>query len=622
VAANSSLGGEGLPAAIRRGLESRRHLISRLRFNVLKEEFAYYKKSEMHENPQWVPVTPFFKQGIAAFITSQPAETQSIYMATQTFEKLGRLERIKDYLYYQKELTELDMDRVVEVFNLVNSSGTPLSKSDLALAHICSAWPEAREEFRRVQEDYKRQNFDLDLGFYTRCTAIVATGSALYEPLYKTPIDDVRAAWPKVTGALDYVLNVLRGDAYIDAAWTFPSKTVIVPLVVYLARTGRSHFDSDADKRSFLHWMYAAMMWGRYSGASDTKLQEDVEALKAEDPPARLRENLIRDRGRIKVEAKDLEGAGVSSPFFPITYVIARSRGAIDWFSGVPLYQKAIGKSFGLQVHHIFPQALLYRSGYETSNSAHKRLVNEIANLAYVTSQANLGISAKKPETYLPKVLAAHPDALKQQAVPQAEPLWDVKQFESFLAARRQLLADAINTFMDSQLAKPMATGFTIHDFIARGEGPSLEFKASVRVDVPGGSVNKVVEKAIAKTVAGFMNREGGTLVVGVTDDGAILGLEADMATLRKQSEDGLSLHITEVLNRYLGEVPAAATTVSFAHVDEHAIAVISAEPATKPVFVEDAAGPEFYVRSNASTRPLDVKEAMQYIGQRWPSLA
>ena len=74
---------------------------------------------------------------------------------------------------------------------------------------------------------------------------------------------------------------------------------MVIPLVTYLAQTDRSHFDSDASKRSFLHWMYAAMMWGRYSGSTETKLQADVEALKADDAPGKLRDNLIADRGRI-----------------------------------------------------------------------------------------------------------------------------------------------------------------------------------------------------------------------------------------------------------------------------------------------------------------------------------
>jgi hypothetical protein len=598
-------------------------LFFNLHFNVLKEEFAYYKKTMMHKNPEWIPVTSFFQQGLAAFLQEVAAlepEVRDFYFANMA--KLARLDQIKTYLYYQKELTELDMDRVVEVFNLVNSSGTRLSKSDLALAHICSLWPEAREQFREAQRIHRGENFDFDLSFYTRCTAVVATGSALYEPLYRAPIDKVIDAWPKVTRALDYVPNVLRGDAYIDAASTFPSTTVVIPLVSHLALAGRQHFDTEAEKRAFLHWMYAAMMWGRYSGSTETKLQADIEALKASDPPARLRENLIADRGRIKVEPKDLEGAGVASPFFPMTYVVARSRGAVDWFNGVALYQKAIGRSFGLEIHHIFPQAVLYKSGYDSANLSHKRTVNEIANLAYLTNQANLGIAAKRPEIYLPKVLAKHPDALKQQAVPQNAALWDVSHFQEFLAERRSLLAEAINTFMGSLLQPANREGMTLNDFISRGEGPQLEFKSSIRWDRKIESVNKDLEKVIAKTIAGFMNHDGGTLVVGVTDEGSIVGVEQDMATLRKPTRDGLALHVTEVLSKYLGETVAAVVDYSLAGVDAKTVLVLSAAAATQPVFVEGADGPEFYVRSGASTRPLNVKEATDYISQHWPSAA
>ena len=595
-----------------------------LHFNLVKEEFAYYKKSAMANNPEWIQVTGFFKKGLATFlqeVTALDPEVRDMYLANMG--KLTRLEKIRDYLYYLKELPDLDMDRVVEVFNLVNSTGTELSKSDLALAHICSKWPEARDRFQEAKRRYAHEGFDFDLSFYTRLTSIVATGSALYDPLYRSPIDDVKAAWPKVTKALDYIFNVLKGDALIDNAATFPSMYVVVPLVAYLATTDRSHFDSDAQKRSFLHWMYAALMWGRYSGSTDTKLQADIEALKSDDPPSRLRENIIAERGRIKVEAKDLAGSGVRSPFFPMCYIVARSRGAVDWFNGVSLYQKQIGKSFGIEIHHFFPQAVLRKAGYEPANPAHKSLINEIANLAFLTKQANLGISASKPTVYVPKVLAKYPDALRQQAVPQNPALWEVDNFEAFLAERRRLLAEAINTFMDSLLAKASRDGWTINDFIARGEGARLEFKSSIRWDYKTQAVNKELERVIAKTVAGFMNHDGGTLVVGVTDEGSVVGVEPDMATLtKKPTQDGLALHITEILTKFLGAPTAAVVGMSFASIDDKTVVVLSADPSATPVFVENEGSPEFFVRSGASTRQLNVKEATDYIAAHWSDAA
>ena len=593
-----------------------------LHFNVVKQEFAYYKKSVMAGNPEWVPVTAFLKRGLAGFLQDVGGDPQAMAFYVANLPKLGRLESIKNYLYYVKELTELDMDVVVDVFNLVNSTGTPLSKSDLALAHMSSKWLEARETFRRAKTHYATLGFDWDLSFYTRCTSITATGSALYDPLYRTPGDDIIAAWPKVTKALDYVLNVLRGDGFIDSSNAFPSFYPVVPLVSYLTLTGRDKFDSDAEKRAFLHWMYAALMWGRYSGSTDTKLQADIEAIRGPEPTSRLRENLIAERGRIKVEAKDLEGAGVKNPLYPMTYIVARSRGAVDWFNGISLYQKAIGKSMGLEAHHIFPVAFLYRSGLDALNPDDKRKVNEISNLAFLTQQANLKISDKDPSVYLPKVLEQYPHALTQQAVPQNPALWNVAVFDSFLGERRRLLAEAINTFMDSLLAPESREGLTINDFIARGEGPHLEFKSSVRWDHRQGVVNKALEHVVAKTVAGFMNHEGGTLVLGVTDEGSLVGVEADMQTLKKPNQDGLALHLTEVLSRYLGALEAVAVDVSFAQIDSKTVVVMRADRAPHPVFVDNQDMPEFYVRSGASTRPLNVKEASDYIAEHWKDAA
>lgn len=600
------------------------HLFFDLHFNLVKEEFAYFKKSVMQNNPEWMQVTGFFKKGLATFLQEVGRledGPREFYFANM--EKLTRLEQIRVYLYYLKELTELDMDRVVEVFNLVNSSGTKLSKSDLALAHICSKWPEARERFWEAKREYAAQGFDFDLSFYTRLTAIVATGSALYDPLYRAPIEDVKNAWPKVRKALDYVFNVLKSDAYIDSASTFPSMYVVVPLAAYFALTGRTSFDSDIQKRSFLHWMFAALMWGRYSGSTETKLQADIEALRSEDPPKKLRENIVTERGRIKVEAKDLEGAGVRSPLYPMAYIVARSRGAVDWFNGIALYQKQIGKSFGLEAHHVFPQAVLRKAGYDPSVPATKTLVNEIANLAFLTKHANLKISASKPDVYLPAVVAKYSDALKQQAVPTNPALWEVVRFVDFLAERRKLLAEAINTFMDSLLAESGHVEWTINDFIARGEGPSLEFKSSIRWDHRNAVVNPALEKVVAKTIAGFMNHEGGTLVVGVTDEGSIVGVEADVASLHKKpNQDGLALHITELLTKYLGASQAAMVGMSFASIDDKTVVVLNADPALKPVFVDNAGSPEFYVRSGASTRQLNVKEATDYIASRWSDAA
>ena len=106
-----------------------------LYFNLLDESFGYWKKITMQGKPEWIPVTEFFQEGFAGFLQSgmeAAGDAKDLYVSS--IDRLKRLDAIRDYMYYVRTLTEPTMDSVVEIFNLVNSAGTNLSKSDLALA--------------------------------------------------------------------------------------------------------------------------------------------------------------------------------------------------------------------------------------------------------------------------------------------------------------------------------------------------------------------------------------------------------------------------------------------------------------------------------------------------------
>ncbi len=593
-------------------------------FNVKMEEFSYFKPIAMKGSPEWLPVTEFLKYGLGEYLKAGgpiPFERREFLM--DFFERLVQLDAIKSYTYYLDLLGQRDMEEVIHIFNLVNSQGTRLSKSDLALSHICALWPEARQEMRSAREEFKETGFDFGLDFYVRCTSSVATSSGRYEPLYQASVQDIKSAWERAKKALEYLINILRFDAFIDSSANLATDMVLVPLVVYLAN-GAGKFQHHREQRSFLHWMYAALMWARYSGSTETKLQEDLEGLRANDPPARLRENLIADRGRIRVEGSDLKGRTSQSPFFTLCYVAARAAGAVDWFSGLPLYSKLVGKSNGLEYHHIFPQSLLYRKGGYDSKVRHDvNLVNEIANIAFLTKQANVRISNTLPAKYLPKVRETYPEALAQQEIPENPALWELKRYEDFLAERRQRLAAAINRFMDGLLAEEEKPQFTIADYIAAGESETVEFKGSLRWDHRQNQVNKALEKTIARTVAGFMNLKGGTLVIGVSDEGEIWGLDADISSLgSRKDKDGWEQALRNVLNTYLSKEVAALIDVTFADVDGKHVAVVRADAAVKPVYLMEGKVAEFYVRSGNTTQQLDVKQSKSYIDGRFQAVA
>jgi hypothetical protein len=120
---------------------------------------------------------------------------------------------------------------------------------------------------------------------------------------------------------------------------------------------------------------------------------------------------------------------------------------AKDWETGIALSNNMLGKLSSLQVHHIFPKALLYQHGYD------KTSVNAIANLTFLTQETNLLVSDRDPADYLAEFECKQPGVVASHWIPMDRSFWQVENYHDFLAARRELLAQAANTFLESLLA-------------------------------------------------------------------------------------------------------------------------------------------------------------------------
>jgi hypothetical protein len=159
--------------------------------------------------------------------------------------------------------------------------------------------------------------------------------------------------------------------------------------------------------------------------------------------------------------------------------------------------------------------------------------VNEIGNRVPLTKSGNMDVFDRPPDEYLPLVQQANPTNLEKFMVPSNTSLWSIQNYETFLAERRKMISEAINEYMVSLLAEKTGVGEEIvrlapPDLIATGENDKLEFKATLRWNIHAERVGKEIEHETLKTIAAFLNSEGGTLLIGVSDSGEILGLDAD----------------------------------------------------------------------------------------------
>ncbi len=153
---------------------------------------------------------------------------------------------------------------------------------------------------------------------------------------------------------------------------------------------------------------------------------------------------------------------------------------------------------------------------------------------------------------------------------------------------------------------------------IAQGESNFLEFKSSYRFDLKQNTVNKALEAVVLKTLAGFMNSEGGTLLLGVSDDGTILGLENDYQTLKRKDNDGFEQLIMSSVSEKLGTAACKYIRLIFHSHDQMEVCRIIVQRAGFPIYVKEGNSKKFYVRTGSGTRDMDIQEAINYISENW----
>ena len=421
-----------------------------LYFNLESQEFEYYMQKKMSNNPEWINVSDFLsKGGVSTFITeiqSLEEEKKNYYLSKIVV--LNKLGSIQDYGYYIKEITITELDKVVEIFNLVNKTGTTLNESDLALAIITSNWPEAKDRFRDASSEFMSHNYDFSFRNYTRFLNIFCVERGKYSDEISTiNPDQFEQTWKEIKKILSYLINILRDKAFIDSSESFSSLYVFYVMSYYLKKNG-GQFKSEEEANKAIYWMFTALLWGRFSGSSESYLEKDMNAIKEHNSIDALIEEMHLFRGtNLYLRPEDITMQGVRSRIYNLFYCSVRAQNAKDWTNPVlSLYSKSIGYNNKLQRHHIFPKAFLYKK-YNSGNSIQKALVNEIANIAFITQQSNMDILDGDPAEYLPKIDA---EQLRKQFVPTDSSLYTVDNYELFLEKRRKKLTEGINSFLKS----------------------------------------------------------------------------------------------------------------------------------------------------------------------------
>src|SRR5690625_1024422 len=134
------------------------------------------------------------------------------------------------------------------------------------------------------------------------------------------------------------------------------------------------------------------------------------------------------------------------------------------------------------------------------------------------------------------------------------------------------LLTDRPNHFFNNITVTPedIKVKLDLKEIINEGESSILEFKSTLRWNIRESRHDKKMEEVIMKSIVAFANGEGGKLLIGVADDGEILGLQNDYNTLKNADKDYFELHLRNLINHAFGKDFASAhLTINFPVIDE-----------------------------------------------------
>ncbi len=422
-----------------------------LYFHLQDEEFRFYQQSRMQDDPLWINVSELMQRGHDGVGEQLNRLGQVAEFAAKIGEFIGRLNRIlgiRDIDLHVEEVTGSDktIDVVVDIFNRVNSGGTKLSKGDLALAKICGSWPEGRESMQSILKRWRDGGYDFNLDWLLRNVNAIVTGEARFVHLHDEPTAAIQDGLARTQRCVDYALNLIDGRLGLDHDRVLFGRYALPVMTRYIDKRG-GHLADITERDRLLYWYFQSAMWGRFSGSTESTLDQDFEAIEELDRGIdQLIDQLHLWHGSLRVEPAHFRGWSLGARFYPVLYALTRVGDAKDWGTGLALKRALLGRMNALEVHHIFPKAMLYR------NEFHRSQVNAVANFCFLTKDTNLQIRDRPPSEYFPEIEARHPGALASQWIPMDNDLWETQNYPQFLEARQVLLAQTANALLEELL--------------------------------------------------------------------------------------------------------------------------------------------------------------------------
>ena len=552
---------------------------------------------------------------------------------------------------------DISEENVADVFVRINSQGKTLSQADFILTLMSVFWDEGRthledfckdslmpttgasSSYNHFIEPSPDQLLRVDVGLAFKRAELEHVYSMLRGKDLATKefsVDRRGQQFEKLREAQSKVLNLqywhdfmqcLKRAGYRTKRMISSQNALLYSYILYLIGRTEFHVNEHELRSVIAQWFFMSTLTGRYTRGSESGMESDLAMLRdvtnVGEFTIKLRQTcnvvLTTDFWEVALP-NELATSSARSPSlfaYEAALILLDAPALFSEFKiGYMMDPSVSPPRKPIERHHLFPRGYLERLGISQTRDQ-----NQIANYAYVEWLDNVAISDVAPSEYLPPMKSrfSETDVQKMYRLHALPADWENLDYKAFLEERRGLMAQIIREGYETLIsdARVIDKPYEI-DLVALmsgGESDAVEFKSTLRVNLHTRQQDSRIELSILKTLAGFLNTNGGTLFVGVSEDGTPLGLEDDGFP----DDDQMTLHLNNVVNRSMGPGAWALMHANFNDHEAGRVLVVRCEKHRSPVYVTDRGGVRhFYIRTGPSTAELSISEAQEYITQKF----
>ena len=577
---------------------------------------------------------------------------------------ISRLHDVSSFPLTALELSaDISEEDVADVFVRINSQGESLDQADFILTLMSVFWDEGRKELENFCRDSRtpspteaspfnhfiEPNPDqllrvcVGLAFkrarlrhvYSILRGKDLTTGEFSEEGRSEQFEKLKQAQTKVLVLSNWhgFMQCVRQAGYRTGRMINSKNALIYTYTFYLIGKTEYRIREKTLRAVIAQWLFMSLVTGRYTGSPESAMESDLAMLRdvttTEDFISRLqhacRVALTDDFWAVTLP-NELATSSARSPSlfaFEAALVLTEAPVLFSKFKVAEMLDPTLRGSHNfIERHHLFPKGHLAELRITES-----RDTNQIANFAYVERSDNVEISDQAPKEYL----QSYQEELSEDnlvRMNQANALpdkWEDMDYWAFLERRREMMARLIqegykkltssaDPFFESTEVDAETERINIEELISGKESDSTEFKSTLRVNLHTRKTDSRIEQAVLKTLAGFLNTDGGTLIIGVADDGTPSGIDAD----NFPNEDRMSLHLTNIVNERMGPNTWTEMRANFEDFEEGRVLAVQCKKSPVPVYVKDGNDEYFWVRTGPATTRLSASDMLDFIRQRF----